>query len=101
MFKQYIISLGIFSMLCTSAIAEPMPDGVEPLSLDEVREIMIDESVAAHPECPCPYSPDKLGGQCGTNCLYYEPGHEQLKCYMMDISNRDIYFYKLKANARS
>ena len=73
---------------------EPLPGAHDHMTLDEVRALMIKESVAANPECPCPYSPDKIGGNCGTHCQYYGPGGYRVKCFMMDIPVRDIYFFK-------
>lgn len=67
----------------------------EQLTNDEMREIMVEETLNTYTECPCPYSPDGIGGICGTHSLYYEPGRNQIYCYYSDISNREIYFYRL------
>lgn len=75
---------------------EPYPDGVYPMTFDQIRVLMIKQSVAEHPDCPCPYSPDRVGGQCGTECQYYRPGGFKIKCYLKDISSREVEFWKLK-----
>lgn len=79
-----------------STSGEPYPDGVQKLTYNQIRVIMIKQSIAEHPHCPCPYSEDRVGGQCGTECLYYRPGGFKIKCYMQDITNREVYFWKLK-----
>lgn len=79
-----------------SVIGEPYPEGVLPLTPNQIRVMMIRQTIAEHPDCPCPYSPDRVGGQCGTECLYYRPGGFRIKCYLKDISSREVYFWKLK-----
>jgi len=66
------------------------------LSINDLKDIMIRESVRAHGYCACPYSRDTLGGQCGTLSKYYEAGNQKNYCYREDISNNDVYFFRLK-----
>ena len=73
------------------------------LTNDEVRELMIQFTISSYKGiCPCPYSPDLIGGICGTESAYYHesapsrPGRSKMKCYFRDISNEEIYFWKLK-----
>lgn len=79
-----------------STTVEPYPGGVYPLTIDQIRVMMIEQSIAEHPDCPCPYSLDNVGGQCGTNSKYYRPGGFRVKCFLKDISSREVYFWKLK-----
>lgn len=69
---------------------------VEPLSNNQIREIMILQTIKTHTQCPCPYSPDAMGGQCGNLSLYYQPGALKIYCYLKDIPSEDVYFFRLK-----
>lgn len=77
-------------------------DYPDQLTNDEIRELMIQMSIKAAGKCACPYSPDAINGICGTESLYYQPGHFnrpggfKLYCFMRDISSEDVYFWKLK-----
>lgn len=76
---------------------EPRPGEVDPVSDDAVRVLMIKDSVASFGKgCPCPYSENGFGGQCGTNSYYYKPGGRRLYCYLSDIPTRLVVFYRQK-----
>src|SRR5579872_7188178 len=75
---------------------EPKPYWVPPMTNDEIRSVMIEESNERHKPCACPYNPDALGGQCGTESLYYRPGGYRIWCYMKDISPQEVAFYRLR-----
>lgn len=79
-----------------SSGVEPRPGGVFPMTMDQIRTLMIEQSIAENPDCPCPYSPDRVGGQCGTESLYFRAGGYRIKCFLKDISSREVYFWKLK-----
>ena len=90
-------------LLCTMCLLpsmafsnEPRPYAVEPQWNNDVRVIMIQETNDAIPVCPCPYSPDGIGGQCGTEAKYYQPGGFHIWCYMKDIKPEDVYFYRIR-----
>jgi hypothetical protein len=75
--------------------SEPaMADAVPPQTLNDIRDIMIKESIKKHGFCACPYSTDALGGQCGSLSAYYYPWNN-IMCYRRDISNDEVYFYRL------
>ena len=95
---QWIIKNGLYLLLLPLSVSayEPKPYGVEPQLNNDVRIIMIQESNDKITECPCPYSPDKIGGQCGTQAKYYKPGAFKIWCYMKDIKSEDVYFYRIK-----
>lgn len=78
-----------------------MRDIVGPQTLNDIRDIMIKESLDKHGFCACPYSTDALGGPCGTLSAYYVPWNKVL-CYRRDITSDMIYFYRLQraTNAR-
>lgn len=67
-----------------------------PVTYRQMRELMIYESNLIHGECACPYSPDRIGGQCGSESKYYKPHSDKIYCYISDISNTDVHFFWLK-----
>lgn len=75
------------------------------MSNDSVRLLMIAESIRNYPgDCACPYCPDKIGGICGTESAYYRLGSDYIKCYLRDISSKEVYFFRLRyatPNARA
>ncbi len=73
-----------------------IPPRAEPVTLRQIAELMIYESNITHGECACPYSPDRIGGQCGSESKYYKPHSDKIYCYYGDITNKDIHFYWLK-----
>lgn len=72
-----------------------MADIVQPQTLNDIRDIMIKESIKVHGFCACPYSTDALGGQCGSLSAYYHPWNKIL-CYRRDITNDMVHFYCLR-----
>jgi hypothetical protein len=89
------LALASFIIPATGLGFEPKPYYTPPLSNDDIRTIMIYESNESHP-CPCPYSPDAIGAQCGTESMYYRPGGYRVWCYMKDISPQEVAFYRIK-----
>jgi hypothetical protein len=73
-----------------------IPPSAEPVTLRQIAELMIYESNITHGECACPYSPDRIGGQCGSESKYYKPHSDKMYCYYSDMTNKDIYFFWLK-----
>lgn len=67
-----------------------------PLSNNAIRDMMIRDSIKRHSPCACPYSPDAIGGQCGTEAKYYKPGGFRIYCYRIDISSEEVHFYRLR-----
>lgn len=73
------------------------PNYPEQLTNDEIRTLMIQMSITKYPgKCACPYSPDAIGGICGTESAYYQPGGFRIKCFFRDISSEEVYFWKLR-----
>ena len=60
------------------------------LSDDEVRQAIIQKSIAAynatgHP-CACPYQTDRAGHSCGGRSAYSRPGGAAPLCYPADVT---------------
>lgn len=75
-------------------IEPAMEEMVEPLTNNDIRDIMIKESIKKIGFCACPFSTDALGGQCGTLSAYYDPWNKSL-CYRRDITNEEVQFYRI------
>lgn len=97
------IALSVVPVLSQGQNYLGKPDYPIQLTNDEIRELMIQMSINSYSGiCACPYSPDLIGGICGTESVYYhesaqsKPGKSKMKCYFRDISNEEIYFWKLK-----
>jgi hypothetical protein len=63
----------------------------EPLSDAQVRDAIIQESIAryqatGHP-CACPYNLARDGKQCGRRSAYSRPGGAQPFCFPQDVSD--------------
>ena len=66
----------------------------ETKTVDEIKQILIKESIARYPgDCPCPYSVDRTGKQCGKRSAYSTPGGASPLCYASDISDEMVKEY--------
>lgn len=103
---RWLVTASLFSISCPLVAGEYDEDIVRPhepamanivpfQTLNDIRDIMIKESIEKHGFCACPYSTDALGGQCGSLSAYYHPWHSIL-CYRRDITNNMAYFYRLQ-----
>jgi hypothetical protein len=65
------------------------------LSDAQIKQILIDESVAAYSgNCPCPYSTMANGRQCGRRSAYSRPGGEAPLCYAKDVTAEMVLAYR-------
>lgn len=68
-----------------------------PASAADIRQVMIQESIAAYPSnCPCPYNSAKNGSSCGRRSAYSRPGGRSPLCYPQDISDAMVEEYRRK-----
>jgi hypothetical protein len=63
----------------------------EPLSDAQIRQAIIQESIAryqatGHP-CACPYNPARNGTRCGGRSAYSRPGGAEPFCFPQDVSD--------------
>lgn len=78
---------------------EPAMRNTVPMqTLNDIRDIMIKESIEKHGYCACPYSTDALGGQCGSLSAYYYPW-KKILCYRRDISEDHVEFFRIERDA--
>jgi len=65
------------------------------LSDDEIRKILIGESIAAYEgSCPCPYSTARNGSRCGKRSAYSRPGGAAPLCYAKDVTREMVDEYR-------
>jgi hypothetical protein len=64
---------------------------------DEVRDLMIAESIAAYPgPCPCPYNVMRNGKSCGGFSAWSKPGGEEPLCFPEDITDAEVEAYRAR-----
>ncbi|WP_394805426.1 hypothetical protein [Kordiimonas aestuarii] len=69
----------------------------KPLSDAEIRQILIQQSLASYPgNCPCPYNVMKNGRSCGKRSAYSKPGGYSPLCYPADVSDTMVENYRKK-----
>jgi hypothetical protein len=77
---------------------EEAPKGQKPkkkLSDAQIRQILIDESIAAYSgNCPCPYNRASNGSRCGRRSAYSREGGEAPLCYPKDVTAEMVQAYR-------
>lgn len=87
-----MLALGWVHGLASTAEAE---DKKKALSDAQVRQILIDESIAAYSgNCPCPYNTARNGSRCGKRSAYSRPGGEAPLCYPKDVTDEMVKAYR-------
>lgn len=67
-----------------------LPTAQAAPSNDEIKQQMIEESIAAYDgNCPCPYNTMRNGRSCGKRSAWSRPGGESPLCYKNDISDEE------------
>jgi hypothetical protein len=65
------------------------------LSDAQVRQMLIDESIAAYSgNCPCPYNRASNGSRCGKRSAYNRAGGEAPLCFAQDVSAEMVQAYR-------
>lgn len=82
-------------MLAIAASAGPA-FGREPVpSDDDIRQILIHESISAYSgSCPCPYNIARNGSRCGKRSAYSRPGGAAPLCYPDDVPQEMVARYR-------
>jgi hypothetical protein len=106
------LALGVVLLCSTTCIAsaavgdatEPQQAGAtagakspakKPLSDAQIKQLLIDESIAAYSgNCPCPYNTDRRGRACGRRSAYSREGGEAPLCYPKDVSTEMVKAYR-------
>jgi hypothetical protein len=65
----------------------------------QVRQILIDESIAAYSgSCPCPYSTMHSGRRCGRRSAYSREGGAAPLCYPKDVTDAMVLAYRAESS---
>ena len=80
----------------------PAVEQPQVLSDDEIRQMLIDASIAAYSgNCPCPYSRNRAGNRCGGNSAYSRPGGASPLCYPRDITDEQVRIARERLGRRN
>ena len=86
--------LSLLTMLAAApAVAQRYSD-------EEVRRMIIDDSMRNFPNCPCPYSYAWNGKQCAGDSAYSKLGRSGPLCYPGDVTQQDIISYRQRVLSR-
>jgi hypothetical protein len=81
--------------LALAALVLAVPPALARMADDEVRRLIINESLQRwNAECPCPYSSAWNGQQCGNNSAYIKRIPGAPYCYPQDVPPGVIYQYR-------
>ena len=84
-----------------SLVAIPTHAGEVQLSDDQIKQMMIHESISSYSgNCPCPYNYARNGSHCGRRSAYSRAGGSSPFCYPADISKEMIEAYRQHGGAR-
>ena len=71
------------------------PAAAPQMSDAEIRQALIRQSIANYSgSCPCPYSTDRAGRQCGGRSAYSRPGGAAPLCYPSDVTAAQVAAYR-------
>jgi hypothetical protein len=72
-----------------------IPGLAQSVTDNQIRFLMIRDSIASFPgSCPCPYSTDSTGNQCGKSSAWNRAGDFAPLCYPKDISGSMVKAYR-------
>jgi hypothetical protein len=61
----------------------------------QVKQVLIDESIAAYPgNCPCPYNRASNGSRCGRRSAYSREGGAAPLCYPKDVTQEMVQAWR-------
>jgi len=61
----------------------------------QIKQQIIKDSIASYRgSCPCPYSTDKAGKNCGARSAYSKPGGASPICYDKDVTQKMVDDYR-------
>jgi hypothetical protein len=84
------------ALLLGPALLAAPPAWAQRLHDDDIRKMMIEDSLARFgaQDCPCPYSYAWNGAQCADKSLYSRRAAADLLCYPADITPHMIHEYR-------
>ena len=94
-----LASVGFFNEwpgleVTTTTTATTAATAAPRLSDDEIRQILIDQSIAGYSgSCPCPYNRARNGSRCGARSAWNRAGGASPLCYRSDVTQEMIDRY--------
>lgn len=83
----------ITTLLVALCLASPLV--AADLSDDEIRRLIIEESISSYPgSCPCPYNRARNGSRCGGRSAYSRAGGYSPMCFPQDVSDEIVERYR-------
>jgi hypothetical protein len=83
------------ALLFALALLVPSAAAAKSMTDAQVRQQMINESIASYPgHCPCPYNSASNGSSCGGRSAWSRPGGYSPLCYPKDITNDMVKDYR-------
>ena len=83
--------LGLFLI----ALASGPVLAAQPVTDDQIRQAIIQESIAAYSgPCPCPYNTARNGSRCGARSAYSRPGGAAPVCFPQDVTQQMLATYR-------
>jgi hypothetical protein len=77
------------------ALAGVSVEAAQPATDAEIRQAIIQESIAAYRgNCPCPYNAARNGSRCGARSAYSRPGGASPLCFPQDVTQQMLDAYK-------
>ena len=84
----------VMLVLSLTALAAPPPQKTDA----QIRQELMKQSISAYSgSCPCPYSKDRAGHNCGNRSAYGKPGGKAPLCYEKDVTQKMIDEYRKKS----
>ena len=92
--RTIFLTLGVFLVL-----VGPLLTLAQALTDDEVREILIEQSIDGYSgNCPCPYNTMRNGRRCGGNSAWSRAGGAAPLCFPDDVPAADVAAYRAEHN---
>jgi hypothetical protein len=86
---------GAVALETTGADAEETQAKKRAPSDAQIKQLLIDESIAAYSSnCPCPYNTARNGSRCGGRSAYSREGGEAPLCYAKDVTAEMVQTYR-------
>ena len=74
-----------------------VPAAARELSDAQVRQVIIQESIASYPgPCACPYNVARNGSMCGRRSAYSKPGGYSPVCYASQVTPEMVREYRAR-----
>jgi hypothetical protein len=79
------------SLFAAALIAASASCALADPSEDEVKQLIIQESIDSYPgNCPCPYNRAANGSKCGKRSAWSKPGGYEPICYPEEVTQQMI-----------